>query len=115
MAWPAILSFVVVNVVDVAVMFQPAPDPVASPTSKVCVAVATTSLPVRLTLNPVLAGAATKPSVPPAIVAVAGVATAGMPVATRTPPATSAAATSLRTGSIGGLRGQDPQDGLEQM
>ena len=71
-------------------------------------AVDTTSFPVRLTLNPVLAGAATNPSVPPVRVAVAVVATAGRLVATRAPPATSATASNRRTGSIGTASGIGP-------
>src|SRR5579864_8539302 len=67
----------VVNVVDVAVMFHPAPDPVASPMSRAWVAVGVWSLPLSVSLNVTLGAALTNPSVPADTVTVALVAPAG--------------------------------------
>jgi len=65
------------NVVDVAVMSQPAPEPVASLTSSAWLAVTVWLSPLSVALNVTLGGALTNASEPPVIVAVAVVAPAG--------------------------------------
>jgi hypothetical protein len=66
------------NVVDVAVMFHPAPDPVASPTSRACVVVTDWSAPFNVALKLTAGGADTNAKEPADIVAVADVAPAGV-------------------------------------
>ena len=75
----------VVNGVEVAVTFQPAPEPVASPTSKDWVVVAVWSRPFRVILNPAVLGELTNARLAPLTVAVADVAPAGSAPATRAP------------------------------
>jgi hypothetical protein len=66
-----------VNVVEVAVMFQPAPEPVASPTSNGCVVDNSWSAPVNVPAKLTLAGVLLmNPNVPADKVAVAVVAEA---------------------------------------
>ncbi|MBV8951373.1 MAG: hypothetical protein JOZ99_10890 [Actinobacteria bacterium] len=79
------------KIVEVAVMFQPAPDPVASPTSRAWVAPAVWSTPPRVALNETAGGADTNPRDPAEIVAVAELAPAGA-VDAMTPPAATAPA-----------------------
>ena len=73
----------VVNVVDVPVMFHPEPDPVASPTSNACEAVAVRLVPFSVVPgNVTFAGALTKPRLP-AVRNSSGGPTARPPSATR--------------------------------
>src|SRR5439155_16108971 len=74
-----------VKVVDVAVMFQPRPDPVASATSKDWAVVTAWSSPFNATANPELAGLVTNARLPALIVAVTGVAAAGGTTTTPAP------------------------------
>jgi two-component system, cell cycle sensor histidine kinase and response regulator CckA len=60
----------VLNVVDVAVTFQPAPDPVASPMSIACAEVTVWSSPFNVAENVTFGGVETKPSEPAEMVAV---------------------------------------------
>ena len=83
-----------VNVVEVAVMFQPALDPVASPTSIGCVAVTVWLTPVRaVDGNVTLGGVPTKPSEPAVSVALAVVAPAVETPATESFPSAPSSAT----------------------
>src|SRR3954451_2236558 len=61
----------VAKVVEVAVTFQPAPEPVPSPMSRPWVAVVVRSVPLRATENVTSGGGATKASEPAGSVAVA--------------------------------------------
>ena len=67
----------VVNVVEVALMLQPAPDPVASPTSSAWFAVTVWLSPFSVAVKVTFGGALTKASEPPVTVAVAVAAPAG--------------------------------------
>src|SRR3954451_6039517 len=92
----SVLAPAVVNVVDVAVMFQPVPDPVPSPMSIACVWVVVWSAPFSAAENVMFGGAETKASEPAVSVAVAVAAPAvGAPTAEVVANAASAAA-SLR-------------------
>src|SRR6266516_4661462 len=73
----------VVKVVEVAVTFQPAPEPLASPMSRAWVVVTLWSTPARVAVKLTAGGAETKPSEPAEIVAVAEVAPAGAADATK--------------------------------
>jgi hypothetical protein len=84
----------VVNVVDVAVMFQPVPEPDASPTSSACVAFTVWSRPFSVAEKLTFGGVDTKPSEPAAIVAVPVDATDGT---ANTAAAVNAATSNSRT------------------
>jgi hypothetical protein len=85
-----------VKVVDVAVMFQPAPDPVASPTSKPWFEVTVWSVPFSVAENEMLPGVLTNASDPALSVAVAVAADAGVATPARTNDAMTAAPIAAR-------------------
>src|SRR5437667_10634834 len=80
------------NVVDVVVIFQPAPEPVASPISRACVVVTVWSKPVSVAVKLTLGGVDTNASDPAEIVAVAAV-----PSGRAAPPPSPAPATTPPT------------------
>src|SRR5258708_109340 len=87
---------VVVKVVEVAVMFQPEPEPEASLTSNDCALVTLWSVPLRVAEKLTVLGEDTKASLPAVMVAVREVAPAGIAVAPRATAAIAAATPSFR-------------------
>src|SRR5262245_2006707 len=83
----------VLNVVDVAVMFQPVPEPVASPTSNVCDELTVWSVPFSVAAKLIVDGLDTKAKLPAVIEAEA--VTAPAPGEASTPHAKTAAAAAM--------------------
>src|SRR5579862_441198 len=94
----------VAKVVEVAVMLHPAPDPVASLTSRAWLAVTVWLVPLRVSVKVTLGGGVTKARAPAEMFAVAVAAPAGAPPAS-TPAAAAAVAhnqtDARRTGPVG--------------